>query len=139
MNFNINFLAQKASTALFRLLKVAQELLEGINKAANFVTPPDSDERLTLNENVYFDASVSDQPELEKTLKTIKNFNYEQFRFQLEIVEPVKRPALYSGPGRKCQDTVQNFLFMLLVNLKQGGEWSIIASMFKKLLAHSNI
>lgn len=106
-----------------QLSEQAKDLRGDTTKAENFPKPPDSDEKPTQNRNLLFDTFITNQSEPEKSLKLLKNFSHEQFHFLLETVKPDTRFALYSVRGRKCQDTIQDLLFILLATVKHKKEW----------------
>lgn len=119
MNLKNKFLAQEASPALLQLSQVAQKLQGNFKEATNFSTPPDTDNKATLNKNFLFDAFISNQADPAKTLKQLLNFDHKQLYCLFNVVEFVARLALYTDREETCQDTIQDLLSILLLPLKQ--------------------
>lgn len=126
------FEQEDADKALMRLAEAADELACSVYNAGNLETPPTTDEDEEIYADPIYDGFVGNQSDPDDCLKKLTNFTEEQFGILVDLVSETMSHTIYSGRGKKCQDSPRDLLFMLLVVLKQGGEWSFMATLFKK-------
>lgn len=115
-----------------RLAKAATELECSVHEAAELETPSTSNDDDNINGDTIYDRFVRNENDLGDCLKKLTNFFEKQFNTLDNLRNETICQIIFSERGPKCIYSPQELLFMLLAVLKQGEEWSFMATVLKK-------
>lgn len=119
---------------LLKLSKVSHGLQQDMEETAELHTPLDWDEDIENEDSPRFLLFVLDQAEPTVTCKRLTNFAVNEFETLHDNVHDAIIFGMFSKRGRRCAESPKDMLFMLLVLLRHGGEWSFFAEILKKII-----
>lgn len=108
--------------ALPKLSKATTDLLQEFKDEAQLDTFPESDDKVKTENALLFSLFVLEQAETVSSCRKLKNLNLDDFHDLHDLLHNSIVLGMFSGRERKCADSPENVLFILLIVLKHGRE-----------------